>query len=102
MNRAFLIAVLPLLALLALWGCDNDTTNVVDGPGSGLGPESCSYRIERGPKIFDLRVSPNTLTLWKATADKGQELLDRNTKHMRSKPRKELIDFIQALQMQGK
>ncbi len=36
MNRAFLIAVLPLLALLALWGCDNDTTNVVDGPGSGL------------------------------------------------------------------
>jgi len=36
MNRAFLMAVLPLLALLALWGCDNDTTNVVDGPGSGL------------------------------------------------------------------
>jgi len=36
MNRAFLIAVLPLLALLALAGCDNDTTNVVDGPGSGL------------------------------------------------------------------
>lgn len=36
MNRSILIAVLPLLALLALWGCDNDTTNVVDGPGSGL------------------------------------------------------------------
>ncbi len=36
MNRAYLIAVLPLLALLALWGCDNDTNNVVDGPGSGV------------------------------------------------------------------
>ena len=36
MNRAILITVLPLIALLALWGCDNDTNNVVDGPGSGL------------------------------------------------------------------
>ena len=36
MNRAYLIAILPLLALLALWGCDNDTENVVDGPGSGV------------------------------------------------------------------
>ncbi len=34
MNRAFLTAVLPLLALLALWGCDNDTTNVVNGTGT--------------------------------------------------------------------
>jgi len=35
MNRSLLIAVLPLLALLAFWGCDNDTTNVVDVPGGG-------------------------------------------------------------------
>lgn len=33
MNRRCLLAVLSLVALPALWGCDNDTTNVVEGPG---------------------------------------------------------------------
>ena len=36
MKRAFLFTVLALVALLALWGCDNATDNIVDGPGSGL------------------------------------------------------------------
>ena len=39
MKRAFLLTVLALIALLALFvlgGCDNATENIVDGPGSGL------------------------------------------------------------------
>ena len=36
MNRARLCVVLAVLALWALCGCDNDTTNVVDGPGNNL------------------------------------------------------------------
>ncbi len=35
MNRSFLIALVPLLALLAFWGCDNSTENVVDVAGGG-------------------------------------------------------------------
>ena len=36
MKRAFALIVMALIALLALWGCDNATDNIVDGPGSGL------------------------------------------------------------------
>ncbi|MCB1182229.1 hypothetical protein KDM41_02270 [bacterium] len=36
MKRACLFVVLAVLALLALVGCDNDTANVVEGPGNGL------------------------------------------------------------------
>ncbi|MFO7607590.1 MAG: hypothetical protein R6X35_00145 [Candidatus Krumholzibacteriia bacterium] len=30
-----ILVLLPLAALLALWGCDNDTSNDVAGPGGG-------------------------------------------------------------------
>ncbi len=36
MKRAYLLAVLTVLALFALTGCDNATENIVDGPGSGV------------------------------------------------------------------
>jgi hypothetical protein len=35
MNRLTILALVPLAALLALWGCDNDTSNDVSGPGGG-------------------------------------------------------------------
>lgn len=35
MNRTAILALLPLAALLVLWGCDNDTSNDVAGPGGG-------------------------------------------------------------------
>ena len=35
MNRLAILALLPLAALLVLWGCDNDTSNEVSGPGDG-------------------------------------------------------------------
>lgn len=43
MNRLAILALLPLAALLALWGCDNDTSNDVAGPGGGttLTDKSC-------------------------------------------------------------
>jgi hypothetical protein len=34
MKRTTLIAVLPLLALLALWGCSDDTDTVVETPAT--------------------------------------------------------------------
>ncbi len=37
MNKTFLFAVLTLLALLAMWGCDNSTDNIVGNPGGGAG-----------------------------------------------------------------
>ena len=39
---------------------------LASAPGNG----TCTFRIERGPKIYD--PSANTLTLWTATAGKGQ------------------------------
>lgn len=39
--------------------------------GTGaLGNSSCSYRIERGPKVYD--PATNTVSIWSATADKGE------------------------------
>lgn len=38
MNRMAILALLPLAALLVLWGCDNDTSNDVAGPGGGPVP----------------------------------------------------------------
>lgn len=49
MKRPFLIAVLPLLAMLALWGCDNDTDDVVDVPTTDktcLGCHSSQEELE--------------------------------------------------------
>jgi len=34
MNRLTILALLPLAALLAFWGCDNDTSNEGTDPGS--------------------------------------------------------------------
>ena len=34
MNRATLWALLPLAFALLLWGCDNNTDNELDGPGT--------------------------------------------------------------------
>ena len=38
MNRLTILALVPLAALLAFWGCDNDTSNDVSGPGGGVTP----------------------------------------------------------------
>lgn len=38
MNRLTILALVPLAALLVLWGCDNDTSNDVSGPGGGVAP----------------------------------------------------------------
>ena len=38
MNRLAILVLVPLAALLALWGCDNDTSNEVSGPGDGVTP----------------------------------------------------------------
>ncbi|MCA1788617.1 MAG: hypothetical protein LC667_01835 [Thioalkalivibrio sp.] len=38
--RAILI-VLPLLVLAAFWGCGNDTSNDITGPGGGGTDKSC-------------------------------------------------------------
>ncbi len=35
MNRVILLALLPLAFSLAMWGCDNDTSNDLAGPGGG-------------------------------------------------------------------
>ncbi len=32
MNRVILLALLPLAFSLAMWGCDNDTSNDLAGP----------------------------------------------------------------------
>lgn len=34
MNRLILLTLVPLAFMLVLWGCDNDTTNKVSGPGA--------------------------------------------------------------------
>ena len=36
MNRLTILVLVPLAALLAFWGCDNDTSNDVSGPGDGV------------------------------------------------------------------
>jgi len=36
MKQLTVLGLLPLLCLVVLWGCDNDTSNNVSGPG---GPE---------------------------------------------------------------
>ena len=38
MNRVTLLALLPLVFALALWGCDNSTDNEIGGPGGGEPP----------------------------------------------------------------
>ncbi|HPF71563.1 MAG TPA: hypothetical protein PLQ13_12885 [Candidatus Krumholzibacteria bacterium] len=38
MNRLTILVLVPLAALLAFWGCDNDTSNDVAGPGGGPTP----------------------------------------------------------------
>ena len=37
MRNITILGALPLLVLLVLWGCDNDTSNDVTGPGDGGG-----------------------------------------------------------------
>ena len=37
MNRVTLLALLPLVFALALWGCDNSTDNEIDGPVAKAG-----------------------------------------------------------------
>jgi|GEM_PF-1318994 len=39
MNRLLVLALLPMAALLFIWGCDNDTSNKISDPGGGGGPE---------------------------------------------------------------
>ena len=36
MNRLTILVLVPLAALLAFWGCDNDTSNDVAGPVDGV------------------------------------------------------------------
>lgn len=43
-----------------------DTITLASAPGDG----NCSFRIERGPKIYDPKA--NTLSLWRAESGKGQ------------------------------
>lgn len=41
MTQRSIMVVLPLLVLaILLWGCDNDTSNQVTGPGTG-GEKTC-------------------------------------------------------------
>ena len=40
MTLRSILIVLPLVVLAALWGCDNDTSNDVVGPGGGT-DKSC-------------------------------------------------------------
>ena len=42
MKRFIILPVLVLLALFAMWGCENDTSNGPVDPGVGVSPEkSC-------------------------------------------------------------
>jgi len=38
MKQLTILGLLPLLCLVVLWGCDNDTSNDVSGPGGGVEP----------------------------------------------------------------
>lgn len=40
MTQRSILAALPLLVLAVLWGCENDTSNDVAGPGGGT-DKSC-------------------------------------------------------------
>lgn len=40
MTQRSILAALPLLVLAFLWGCENDTSNDVAGPGGGT-DKSC-------------------------------------------------------------
>lgn len=40
MNRMTILALLPLACALALWGCDNNTDNIVSGGGGGAPPST--------------------------------------------------------------
>ena len=41
MKRLAILGVLPLLSLLVLWGCDNDTSNDITGPGGNTTDKTC-------------------------------------------------------------